>query len=460
MRPNSFFRSTYFRFAIALTAAFVAAYLIAGWIAFQTINVDLEQRVYQTAALQAEAFETVFEAEGSQAVIDAVVQATRSADPEDDVVWFGSVDGERLAGHRLPNPAALLDGDVFGDRLGVEEEDRFRIVTQQMGDFRLIVGRSYEESDAIKNAVFAAFGGATALTLVLAGLVAFLLARRAQRRIDQISRTLHAYSQGDLDRRISISGQDDDLDRLSGRINEALSKLQGTVNGIRLVSSDIAHDLRTPINRVGIQIEQIRGELAEQPDAQEKLDGVTAEISRIVTTFDAVLRIAQIEAGARKSRFQVLPLASIADTIHESYAAVAEEAGQSLEITCNPDDSTLVFGDRDLLIQLAANLVENSIRHAPDNAIIRLSTGVANGCPWLDVSDNGPGIPEAEKALVLTRFYRLDKSRHGNGSGLGLAIVKAIADLHDAELVLTDANPGLSVRIFFKDYRRSFRDQG
>lgn len=434
---------------MALTAAFLAAYAVAGFVAFRTINADLEKRVVQAVELTAESFEDRYELAGREALIAAVEARAATLDSEDEVLWLGTPDGRRLAGIALPAPASLVSGDVMGAVIAGDRDDRYRVAVRDLGKLRLIAALSYEEADEIGTGVLAAFGWVTGFIVVLSLVSAAILARRGQRRLDAIAATLRAVSLGTMSARVPVTGGGDDLDRLSSGINEAIEQLEGTVDGIRQVSTDIAHDLRTPINRLAILLERARDAAEGNPDMESRIDAASRQASGITATFDALLRIAQIEAGARKARFAPLSLPEIAAVLYDAYAPVAEEKGQRLVLGPAPKVAAPVHGDRDLLTQLFANLIENAIRHAPRGVTIRIDTGAGLQGVWMSVADNGPGIPEAERQKVLKRFYRLDKSRHTPGSGLGLALVRAIADLHGAVLGLDDNEPGLMARLTF-----------
>jgi signal transduction histidine kinase len=256
-------------------------------------------------------------------------------------------------------------------------------------------------------------------------------------------------SQGEMAARVPTKGSGDDLDRLSEDINDALSQLETTVDGIRQVTNDIAHDLRAPINRLGILLEQARSNSHNNKKYKDFLDDAAGEIQGVKSIFDALLRIAQIEAGARKSRFSPVSPHEIASAVYEAYSPVAEEHGQSLVIDSGPDSDVLIHGDKDLLTQLLANLIENAIGHCGSSALIRLEINRDLQGVRLSVRDNGPGIEADQRDRVLTRFFRLDKARNMPGSGLGLALVKAIAELHGAILTLKDNHPGLAVHVVF-----------
>lgn len=459
MFSRDLLRSTYFRFAMALAGLFVVANLAAGLIAFQAIHEDLDRRVEQVAVLMSVELADVYEAGGQAALVDAVAKRAAALDPEDDIVWLGQDDGTYVAGHGLPDPKDLADGDVTGARLGQDDDDTYLLTNRQVGDLRLITARSYEDTDEIARTVLKAFGAATLMVTLTAGLLALILSRGGQSRIETISTVLRRVAAGEMQERIEIRSPDDDLGRLSERINDALEQLEVTVFGIRQVSADIAHDLRTPINRLGIQIESLTLDVHDQPALQDKLNQASEDIRQITNTFDALLRISQIEAGARKAKFRAVPIANVATNLYEAYAAVCDDAGQVLLLSSHPDAQTLVHGDKDLLTQLGANLIENAIRHAGEGATIRLETGSGLNGVWLSVSDDGPGIPAEEQERVLDRFYRLEKSRHTPGSGLGLALVKAIADLHAARLRLSGAKHGLMVRVDFKPFAEGLKSR-
>jgi signal transduction histidine kinase len=450
-------RSTFFRFSLALTTAFLVAYMIAGLIAFRAINTDLRNRVIQSAELASERYEDTFQESGSEGLIDAVKARARVVDADDEFVWIGSPDGATLVGQEPPDVTLLATGQATGADLGADPQDQYWFIVRDFGDLRLITGRSFEESDAIGQTVLTAFGGATLLILLLSGFSAALLARRGQQRLERISATLTEVSLGNLKSRAPLSGSADDLDRLSVHMNEALFRLETTVEGIRQVSVNIAHDLRTPISRLGIRLEEILDEVQDQPELGSRLRTASSELKQITTTFDSLLRIAQIEAGARKSRFRPVALPGIGAALQEAYLPVAEEKQQQLTFKIASAATALVYGDQDLLTQLFANLLENSIHHAPSGAHIVVEVGSDEQGVWMCVTDDGPGIPPSEYANVTKRFYRLDSSRNTPGSGLGLALVKAIADLHGAELQLKDSSPGLTVRLIFDRYEQRKR---
>ncbi len=256
-------------------------------------------------------------------------------------------------------------------------------------------------------------------------------------------------SGGDLARRIPLEGNGDDIDVVATHMNQALDRLSALVEGMRQVSADIAHDLKTPLNRLKMTVEQAIEQGGRGEDVQTLLIDAREESDRINATFEALLRISQIEAGARKARFRPVDLSDIMASVAEIYSSVAEDSGQSLDFATRPASPCMVNGDRELLTQLFVNLVENAINHCPPMTRITLALQAEDDGFSASVSDDGPGIPEAERELVFRRLYRLDKSRTTSGSGLGLSLVKAIADLHAAHITLADRHPGLGITLLF-----------
>jgi len=232
-------------------------------------------------------------------------------------------------------------------------------------------------------------------------------------------------------------------------MNQALDRLSALVEGMRQVSADIAHDLKTPLNRLKMTVEQAIEQGGRGEDVRPLLIDAREESDRINATFEALLRISQIEAGARKARFRPVDISDIMASVAEIYCGVAEDNGQTLDFAARPASPCMVNGDRELLTQLFVNLVENAINHCPPTTRITLALQAGDDGFAAGISDDGPGIPEAERELVFRRLYRLDKSRTTSGSGLGLSLVKAIADLHAARITLTDRHPGLGVTLVF-----------
>lgn len=222
-----------------------------------------------------------------------------------------------------------------------------------------------------------------------------------------------------------------------------------SVAALQQVSADIAHDLKTPIQRIAVLMADLRDRAVDGSPEADLAERAVAESDRAVGVFHSLLQIAQIEGGSPKARFRPVDLAHVIATFADIYGPAAEDGGLKLMVDLPSGQPVLVQGDKDLLGQVVANLIENALRHTPAGSTIRLALSETGDKATLSVTDNGPGIPQAEHALVLRRLYRLERSRTTPGNGLGLALAAAVADLHDATLVLSDAAPGLAVTLTF-----------
>jgi signal transduction histidine kinase len=267
------------------------------------------------------------------------------------------------------------------------------------------------------------------------------------RRVNAVTETSREIMRGNFDRRIALRGSGDEFDHLSASLNEMLDRIQTLMDGLRQVSNDIAHDLRTPLARLRQGLEGARDRAQSSGDFRIAVELAIGETDQILETFGALLRIAQIESGTRRADFKTIDLSEVARSICETYAPVAEDHGHRLSAEIAP--GIAVLGDRPLLVQMLANLVENAIRHTPAGTSIALTLAATEKGVLLTAADSGPGIPEAERKKVFRRFYRLDASRSTAGNGLGLSLVAAVAELHRIAIALEDAEPGLKAILQF-----------
>ena len=445
MHPHRLFRSTPFRLAVAFAFLFVCAFLLSGFVTFNLIKKELDARYdSQTKEL----FQVISQTYGDsdiQDVIDATLMHIAATANKRNIFLLQAADGKILAANvpllSVPDGWSRRPGADFGIRGGFA----YRIYAGSVGPDRLIVGTNNEEIDELQEIVVASFGWALLVVIALAIGAGALIASRAQRRLDAVRDTMGRVSHGELSARIPLLGQGDDLDLLSRDVNVALERLSLAVESMRQVSADIAHDLKTPLNHLRMTLEDAGLKQAKGEPVGPELELAMAEAGQIDETFEALLRISQIESGARKSRFSSVNLSDVLSSLVEVYGDVAEDSGQQLIFTFEAGGASVVFGDRDLLTQMYANLIENAIRHAGAGADIRLRLFVQGESVRTTLEDTGPGIPKDEHAKVFRRLYRLEKSRTSAGTGLGLSLVKAIADLHGATIWLEDAAPGLRV---------------
>jgi signal transduction histidine kinase len=304
--------------------------------------------------------------------------------------------------------------------------------------------------DYIQNAgkaIIQAFLWGFVLVILLGAGGGLYLSRAFLRKIDSITQSAQAIIAGDLKHRLPVSTNRDELDNLALVLNQMLDKIGSLIENIQQVSNDIAHDLRTPVSHLKFRLEDALTRNLSAEQYTERIAFAIEEVDTILGTFSAMLRISQIESGSRRSGFKTVNLSDIVVSVIDALIPVAEEQGKTIHADIDPD--VTLTGDKELLTQLAFNLLDNAILHTPINTQIAVSLSSTGTQTELTVADNGPGIAEAYRQKVFQRFYRLEQSRTTPGNGLGLSIVAAIADLHGGTLVLSDNNPGLKVVLTF-----------
>ncbi|UHD18167.1 sensor histidine kinase [Thiocapsa bogorovii] len=319
------------------------------------------------------------------------------------------------------------------------------------GGLRLLVGRDVRDLEATRALILDALAWGLAITAALALLGGWVMSAGVMRRLEIINQTAGKIMAGDLSRRIPLNGSGDDFDELAENLNRMLERIEQLMAGVRQVSDNIAHDLRTPLTRVRTKLELLYNELEDCENARSLAGEAIADAEEMLGTFNALLRIARIESGARRAAFARVDLGALMEDLAELYEPLAAEKGQSL--TLRLDGPAQVMGDRDLLFQALVNLVDNAIKYTPPRGTIALAVASREDGVILTIRDSGPGIPPEARERVLDRFVRLDDSRSTPGSGLGLSLVKAALDLHQASIALGGDADGLLVTIRFRDAR-------
>lgn len=283
-----------------------------------------------------------------------------------------------------------------------------------------------------------------ALALALAG--GLLASRSFLSRTDEIGRTCRAIMAGNLSSRIPLRGAGDELDRLSETINAMLDRIAALMDNLKQVTNDIAHDLRTPVTHLRHRLERARLQSQTKEDYDQALEAAITSSDDILHLFSALLRIAQIESGGRRSAFVPLDLLQLLSQLGDVFGPVAEDARHRLSLSLN--GPVIVQGDRELLTQLFSNLIENAILHTPEGTLVAVSLDCTGGEAVATVSDDGPGVPPEEHDKLFRRFYRREASRTRPGYGLGLALAAAVADLHGARITIgRSAGKGFSISI-------------
>jgi len=309
------------------------------------------------------------------------------------------------------------------------------------------VGRDLHTASQAERDVLAAFALVFMASLLLAGGGGLLLSRSFVHKIDAITATCRSIMAGRLNDRIPAKKSRNELDLLAGSINAMLDRIGVLMESLRQVSNDIAHDLRTPLAHLRYRLESVRADARNTEDYATTVDAAIADCDQLLSMFGALLRIAQIEAGARQAGMQELKLDEVLQKVVGLYEPMMDDTGHPFEASFARQ--LPLRGDPQLLFQLFANLLDNAIRHTPKGARIRLMAGGQPGCANVVIADEGPGIPEEDRQKVFRRFFRRDQSRATAGSGLGLSLAAAIADLHGAQIELLDNSPGLRAVVKF-----------
>ncbi|MGR8998709.1 MAG: sensor histidine kinase [Gammaproteobacteria bacterium] len=292
-------------------------------------------------------------------------------------------------------------------------------------------------------AIIQAFIWGFVLVILLGAGGGLYLSSAFLRKIESITTSTQAIIAGDLKHRLPVSKNRDELDNLALLLNQMLDKIGSLIENIQQVSNDIAHDLRTPISHLKFRLEEAVNKDLSAEQHKERIAFAIEEVDTILDTFSAMLRISQIESGTRRSGFKTVSLSDVIVSVTEALYPVADE--QKKIILADIEPNVTLTGDKELLTQLAFNLLDNAILHTPENTQITVSLRSSDNQIEFSVADNGPGIAEENRLKVFQRFYRLEQSRTTPGNGLGLSIVAAIADLHDGTLALADNKPGLKV---------------
>jgi signal transduction histidine kinase len=440
------FRTSSFRLALIYAALTGVSFVILLAVIFLSTTRFMRHQIDDSVSSEIGEILADTQGQGPQS-IRAVVQGL-SSHPAGFYYLFQDAQGVALAGN-LP---AMDQRDGVREwpqtpksRRSVFSAIRGRGVSVPGG--YLFVGWSTHQLHEMEEMVVGSFSWALAACIALALAGGWVMSARLMRRIETVSNTSRNIISEDLRQRLPVTQADDELDHLAGSINAMLDRIETLMEDLRQVTSDIAHDLRTPLTRLRQRLELAGRPGIEVESLRNTLGRSVTEIDAILGIFAALLHIAQLQSGPRRAAFKQVDLSELLGTISELYKPMAEENGQRL--LEKVDGSVVVQGERELLMQLFANLTENALRHTPRGSTVSIVASGANGIITVSIIDDGPGIPENMREKVLQRFFRLEVSRTTAGNGLGLSLANAIVHAHDAKLELADAAPGLRASVIF-----------
>ncbi|MDQ0473683.1 sensor histidine kinase [Labrys wisconsinensis] len=457
MRPFDLspFKTSIFRLTAVYVLLFALSvgvlFTVVGYVTRNSMRSQISATVEREAAALAQEYG---QADGSAATEIVKRRLQRGAF---SYFLLQGADGRLIAGNI--SPVSIEPGlhdvlvhrrrDAAHPERGEEAEARPAIAFGiRLGDGSFaVVANDAERIAQVESAIGTAFAAGGSVSALLAILGGILLSAGFVRRIDAVNRTARDFMAGQFDARVPVAGRKDEIGQLAANLNAMFDRLQQAMESLKQLSGDVAHDLRTPLSRLRQTLEVARATATSTAEFRAAIEAAIAEAEAILDTFSALLRIAQIESGSRRRGFAPVDLSALTRLVAETYGVVAEDAGHAL--TASIEDGVRVQGDRELLLQLCSNVVENAIRHTPAGSVIALRLAHEGRDAVLVFADTGPGIPEQDYGRIFRRFYRLEASRTTPGNGLGLAIVAAIAELHGAAITLSDNGPGLALSIRF-----------
>ncbi|MGK2740215.1 ATP-binding protein [Tepidicaulis sp. LMO-SS28] len=445
-------KTSTFRLAVIYLALFVTSVIaLLGYIYWNTAGF-LARQTDQAVEAEIQGLAEQYSQGGLPLLVHTVIQ--RSRDPRQSLYLVLDARGNVLAGNLDSKPTALQDAEGYVEfsyqrrtMEGVERHAaRARYIELPEGFF-LLVGRDVEELRNIERLITTSLVWAVALTLALGLVGGLVMSRNMLARLDDINRTSREIMRGDLGQRIPVSGTGDELDQLASNLNNMLEQIEALMMGMREVTDNVAHDLRSPLNRLRNRLEVTLMKSASEEDYRVVLQRTIEEADYLLTTFNALLSIARAEAGSARDGMADVNLSALVQDVAELYEPVAEEAGQALH--AEVEEGLRLFANREVLSQAIANLIDNAIKHgrSTEEGAVTVSAARTQNRIMLTVADNGPGIPESDRSRVLERFVRLETSRNTPGSGLGLSLAAAAARLHGGRIALSDNKPGLCVTL-------------
>lgn len=450
-------RTTAFKLSAIYIAVFSIFSVFFVFYISHTANQLLGEQLQETIAAELFGLANEYRSGGLLGIVEEITR--RSHQPGASLYLITDVSGRILAGNVSRVPATLLNSSgsepitVPYERYAGDVGNRVALVqvVRLPGGFRMLVGRDLGEREQFRKIIARALTWALALMIGLALLSWFFVSRRVLKRIDSLSATSRRIMVGDLSGRLEVTGTGDEFDRLAESLNAMLDRIEHLLVGLKNVSDNIAHDLKTPLTRLRNRVETALASPEDSDTYRAALEATIEESDQLIKTFNALLMIARMEAGSQDGAMAEVEIGSVVRDVAELYEPAAEEKGVSLVVDVG--EPVTLTANRELLGQALANLIDNALKYATppaagvEAARITISVSRSGNQVALSVADNGPGIPPGDRERVLQRFVRLEESRSLPGSGLGLSLVAAVANLHHGTVELGDGNPGLVVTL-------------
>lgn len=427
--------SAAYRIAFANLGALLVGLAVLGTLVFVAMHIAFTRQLDATIADETRTLVDEFHTDGDGEMRQAIAEREASRSPERLMYAVFAPDGRRIAGQLQTRRPPLGIHDLQFVDSGERPDAGRGLAVDLSPSERLVVAADREWIERIDQTLLELFGAAFVAACLLAFAGALIFAKYLQRRLQSISRTAEAIIRGDIRERMPISIRRDEFDQLAATLNRMLDRIEGLLENLRQVSSDIAHDLRTPLARLRNGLER-----GANSDPEAAIADAVRQVDEVLSLFAAILRIAEVEGGETRRFFTKVDLSALATELAESFAPSIEEQERRLIWSVEPD--VTVEGDRELLAQAFVNLLENANRHTPEGSIIRLTLVSADKSACFTIHDNGRGVPSADLHRITKRFARVESSRRTPGYGLGLSLVDAVAKLHHGRLILRNLKPG------------------
>ncbi|MDB5569050.1 MAG: two-component sensor histidine kinase [Hyphomicrobiales bacterium] len=448
------FRTTAFKLSIVYLVLFsIGAGVVMTWVGWNVRRL-VDEQIGATVEAEINGLSEQYAQGGIRRLVDVVERRVRQ--PGASLYLVTNFQGQSIAGNIIALPPEVLRQpgvrETSYERMGEANVDRRALarIFVLPGGFRLLVGRDLEDRETLRRVMGGALLTSLFWLIVIGTLGGLFVARRVLNRVEGINDSARAIMQGDLAQRLPLAGANDELDRLAINLNAMLERIQELMTGVREVSDNIAHDLKTPLTRLRNRAEEALRTSGSTEDYRAALEKMIEESDQLIRIFNALLMIARLEAGAERGNLIVFDMAEAARDVADLYEPVAEDEG--VDLTLEADEGCNVRGSRELIGQALANLIDNALKYgAPDmpgaRSQVRIEVRRVGSGVEMSVADHGPGIAAEDRERVLGRFVRLEGARTRPGSGLGLSLAAAVARLHNGAIRIEDNQPGLRVVI-------------
>ncbi len=452
----NFLRTTSFRLAAFHLGLFILSVMVVLAVVYWFTAGFINRHTEETVLREAEELTAVLNERGRIGLLRVISE--RASDGRTDMIYALTTPGRDVIAGNLANwPAGdpgpgWVEFDIKSRKEPERKREAVAIILPVEGIGWLLVGHDMTDRYLLRGQLLTGLIWAVSLAFAVGLVGAVYMSRRVAERVESINRTIDRITAGSFADRMQVTGSGDEIDRLVTKLNRMLDEIGRLMLGMRQVTDNVAHDLRTPLSRLRARMELAQRDATLSEAQFTTLEQAIAEIDRLLGVFNAILTIAAAETGRARTDFEPVDLAALATEVAELYTPLAEERGLSMHVHAGV--SVSVRGSRQLLAQLISNLIENAVKYSPEQGHVTVAAGIEAGRPFLTVSDQGPGIPADSRDKVLERFVRLEAHRGTPGHGLGLSLVAAVARLHDASLTLSDTRvaadmPGLTVGLRF-----------